>query len=890
MAHNISNFFRLLFLTIATVIVVQGCTNERDGRAYRIYHNTTARYNGFHYANEAMLEADKKIQELYEPNWDEILPLFIDTDESSAQQVYPLMERAIEKCSKVVDRHTMTPSKRDRKSMKWPEMNKWIDDNYTVIGEAYYIKEDFAKSEEIFLFLARTVDTRDAQAWSFSWLGRIYLRTENLVKAKNMLAKAEQYTDVSDEIRIQTNLALAQFHIKKENFEEAIRYIEAAIDLTKKKKDTARNLFILAQCLRETGDSEAAIETFNAVVDLRTPYELEFQAKIQQAMTYQRKGGHSDPIVELLEDMLDDDKNQEYLDQIYFALAEVALEDRQRDLGIEHLETSVYVSEGNSRQLGKSYLRLADLHMEDLNYEIAQAYYDSALVYIPDDNERKEDITSLASNLTDLVLNLRTIEEQDSLLALCDLNEFDRRRVIENHWEDMADDLERRKEEMEAANEAAIAEAGSSGVGMFWPYNGALLVGGRQNYNDYWGDRVLEDHWRRSRKLGVLFSNDEETESEEQEEYIDPFDPESLPTVDEMLEGLPCGEEERANSLAVIAEAYYLAGLDYREKLSDPENAIATWEELLEKLDSSAFHPTATYQLFRTYLLRELEEDYSNPFCESCNSEFWANQITTNYPGSEWANLIENPDFLDAEEEAYETERIAYEEMLARYYKKDYQATLLDIDVINNERPENPLACKYNLLRAQCVGGLTSYTGDRTPYFDALKLLISDCPETEEATFAASLLAQLGVDLGFVGEISQPDKTEEESAFIFNSNKEHYFAIIIPVENATGNEVKAKSSDFNKAFFESRNLRITSNLLSRTHEIVLVKSFEDKTKGLDYFTVFTGNREMLIDVNSGGYDMFIISSDNYVELFKNKDITGYGDFFETHYLSTKSKQ
>ena len=47
---------------------------------------------------------------------------------------------------------------------------------------------------------------------------------------------------------------------------------------------------------------------------------------------------------------------------------------------------------------------------------------------------------------------------------------------------------------------------------------------------------------------------------------------------------------------------------------------------------------------------------------------------------------------------------------------------------------------------------------------------------------------------------------------------------------------------------------------------------------------------MLIDVNSGGYDMFIISSDNYVELFKNKDITGYGDFFETHYLSTKSKQ
>ncbi len=890
MNSNMPHFFRLLILTFATMFLAQGCTTNRDGRAYRVYHNTTARYNGFYYANEAMSEADKKIQELYEPNWDEILPIFLDTDENSSQQVYPLMERAIEKCSKVVDRHTMNPSKRDRKSIKWPEMNKWIDDNYTVIGQAYYMKEDFAKAEEVFLFLARTVDTRDAQAWSFSWLGRIYLRTENLVKAKNMLAKAEQYSDVSEEIRIHTNLVFAQFHIKKENFEEAVAYIEAAIELTQKKKDTARNLFILAQCLRETGDSEAAIEAFSEVADLRTIYELEFQANIQQAMTYQRKGGHSDPIVELLEDMLDDDKNKEYLDQIYFALAEVALEDRQRDLGIEHLETSVYVSEGNSRQLGKSYLRLADLHMEDLQYETAQAYYDSALVHMPEDNERKEDITNLASNLTDLVLNLRSIAEQDSLLALCDLNEFDRRRVIENIWEDMADDLERRKEEQEAANASAIAEAGSVGVGMFWPYNGALLVSGRQNYKDYWGERELEDHWRRSRKLDALFSSEEESEIEETEEYIDPFDPASLATVDEMLEDLPCGEAERDNALSILAEAYYLAGLDYREKLSDPENAIETWQELLERLDSSDFHPTATYQLFRTYLQRELEEDYSNPFCESCNSEFWANQITSNYPGSEWANLIENPDFLDAEEEAYETERIAYEEMLARYYKKEYQSTLLEIDVINNDRPENPLACKYNLLRAQCVGGLTSYTGDRTPYFDALKQLISDCPETEQAAYAKLLLDQLGVDLGVVGEPKKTDQKEEESAFVFDGNKEHYFAIIIPVEKASGNEVKAKASDFNKAFFESRGLRITSNLLSRTHEIVLVKSFENKTKGLDYFAVFTGNRELLIDVNSSGYDMFIIGSENYVELFKNKDITGYGDFFKTHYLSTTSKQ
>ena len=144
--------------------------------------------------------------------------------------------------------------------------------------------------------------------------------------------------------------------------------------------------------------------------------------------------------------------------------------------------------------------------------------------------------------------------------------------------------------------------------------------------------------------------------------------------------------------------------------------------------------------------------------------------------------------------------------------------------------------------------------------------------------------------MGSVGKA--PNKEEEEviNSFVFDPNKEHYFAILIPVDKGSGAEVKAQASDFNSAFFESRNLRITSNLLSRTHQIVLVKSFSNLSKGMDYHTVFTGNREMLIELNSSGFDMFVISSVNYIELFKNKDLDEYMDFFNTHYLSTKSKQ
>ena len=129
--------------------MVASCTTKRDGRAYRLYHNTTAKYNGFYYANEAHAEADAKLAEMNEERWDEVLPLFLEADESQAQQIFPLMERAIEKCTRVVDRHTMAPPKKLTKSFDRPVMNKWIDDNYTVIGKSYYLKGDYPKAEEI---------------------------------------------------------------------------------------------------------------------------------------------------------------------------------------------------------------------------------------------------------------------------------------------------------------------------------------------------------------------------------------------------------------------------------------------------------------------------------------------------------------------------------------------------------------------------------------------------------------------------------------------------------------------------------------------------------------------------------------------------------------------
>ena len=883
---------RSLVVLVVALASLASCTTERDGRAYRVFHNTTARYNGYFYANEALKEADIKLEEMHSERWDEILPLFLESNEETAQQIFPLMERAIEKCTRVVDRHTMAPSSRNRKSFKRPVLNKWIDDNYRVIGQSYYMKGDYPKAEEIFTYLSRTVASPDAEAWAFSWLGRTHMRTGNEIKAKNALGKAQGLRESSDEAMIHTQMVLAQFSLLDDRYDAAIEHLEKALSLMRKRDPRrARTTFVLAQCLRSGGEIERAIEQFQAVADMRwEDYEWVFQGNIQQAMTYERRNGNSEAIVELLEEMLDNKKNDEFQDQIYYALGEVALEDRRRDESFGLFEQSVAAHVDNDRQLGKGYLKLADLYMEDLEYPTAQAYYDSALVYMEEDNERKEEVSSLASDLTSLVDNLNVIAEVDSMLNICDMDEDMRLRVVDRILREMELDLERQREEREAARQAAEAAAAAdmSGDGMFWPYNGRLRASGLQTFQDVWGDRVLEDDWRRSNKLGNLFSDDGEEGAEGEdsaEEALDPLDPANLPSFDELLASLPCEEEARLVEEGRMAEAYYNAGLDYREKLNDNKKAIETWAELIEVLDSSDFHPTAHYQLFRTYLEREIEENYQNPFCDDCNSEFWAAEILRLYPGSEWARLIEDPEFQDEAEIIREAQREEYEAFLNRYYLKDYQQVLLDIDEVLARDSANAFECKHRLLRTQCVGGLTSYSGERTPYFEALASVVSDCPDTEEAAFAQDLMRKLGVSLGDDPTPKELEETEEQSEFAIQPDNEHYLAIFIPVGRGNGDQVKAKVADFNNSFFGSKRLKVTSNLLDRSTQVVLVKSFPNMREGMDYYTVFTGNREGLIEVNSSGYEMVLISNENYVSLFKNKNVIGYAQFFAQQYLS-----
>jgi len=873
LTRNLSPYIQLALLCALSVILLSRCATTKDGLTKRIYHNTTVRFNGYFNAKEAKKEALLTLEENQSDDYDSLLTIFFYPSEDNVESIRQNMERIIEKTELVINRHEMKVSKRDKKKMKKPEMNKWIDDSWLLMGQAYFYERNFWKAEEVFLYVKRKYDNPEMEALSNLWLARTYIEKGQLRDAEESLEIVSLIKNFPEDLRAEYNLVLADYTIKRGKEKEAIDYLENAVLFTKKKVDKARPKFILAQLYQRSKKSNESIQAYQEVLKLKPSYEMSFYSQINQALAFKRKSGDSQAIKDKLNKMLKDEKNVEYFDQIYFAKAELEIEERNFTEGIRLLKKSLEVNEGNEKQKAKSFLKLADINFDERNYEAAQQYYDSTTALIQETHPRFKDINNKATSLTELVGHLRVIERQDSLLELSLLSDEDLNKRIEQIMED---DARKREEEKRRLLEALESGADISSIGDFWPWNPALRSTGKDNFLDTWGERPLEDNWRRKNKLtfGDASGNDsEETEvvTEEPEDEGRPFE-EYLADIPRTPKSIKEAEESRA-------EARYNSGLIYKEKLDDFENAVESFEVLVTEVDESEFHPVTQYQLYRTYLAKE-QGGYSNPFCGTCNSAHWAQLTKSKYPNSEYTVLIENPEYQSLKEIKEAEEAQAYETIFSKFRNGRYNDVIQEATTVITNEKDNHLLAKYYLLKAVSVGEMSSmFGGDPEAYKNALTETVTNFKETEEGITAQKYLDILN------GNGREVEPKERPDLYVMRKGMGHYVVVLVPLEGGDVNRTQSSIANFNSTFFKSSGLSIKSRVLGKEYQMIYVRDFENEDAAMNYYKAFMVNKNILGTVNSTGNPIFAISKSNYSALTKDRDPQKYLEFFEENYLN-----
>ena len=498
-----------ILLIVLITVGLLGCSRKKNGFTRRAYHNTTARYNGFFNAREIKKANVQRIYDEHKDDFSEIIPLFVYPNEEQSKAMYPDMDKIIKKTSTVIDRHSMF--------IKDEEHNRWIDDCYMLMGEARFYKQEYFVGEEVFEYIAKAYNKDDVKYEALMWLARTYIVLEKMNKAESYLAIIEQ-EGVPKKYSSEFNALYADFYIRKHNYDDAIAKLSKSLESTKNKEAKRRYTYVLAQIWLKKKEYSKASELFTNVIKLKPKYDMMFNAKISRALSFDTNGENQKDIKKMLSRMVKDGKNVEFLDQIYYALADIAFKEKDEPLGIEYLQKSAALSVSNDKQKALSYLRLGELFYEKPQYIQSQAYYDSCLTVLPQNYSTYETIYERSKALTHLVDNILIVQEEDSLQSLAK-DEKHRNKVIDKLVQKAIEEEDLKKADLANSenfnfldNDNANSNLPNSGKWYF--YNQTTLGFGFTDFKKVWGNRKLEDNWRRSNKETVA-SFDEENLSNE---------------------------------------------------------------------------------------------------------------------------------------------------------------------------------------------------------------------------------------------------------------------------------------------------------------------------------------------------------------------------------------
>ena len=848
---NNRSFALFLLLTSLFSVLNQGCSRQNDRFLNRAFHNTTSRYNGYFNAKEAVKEGEKSFREGIKPDYFELLPTYLKPDDKSATMLKPFMDKAIEKCSNVIEYHSM--------DIKGEEKCKWIDDCYFLIGKSHYYNRTFDEAQTAFNYVFEKYPDEPSSYWAKLYEARSYLEQNNFKDAGLALSKIEQKGIYPKNFGAELFRTRAELEIQQNNFEPALEAITRATSYTKKKKQRAELFFIQAQLLKKLDRDDEALRAYAKVEKSNPNYDLLFYSKINQATAV--TGKNNAPLVkgDLLK-LLSDDKNRDYFDQLYYALGEVELRMKNREKAIAYFDKSTKTEVKNPAQQTRSFLRLAELYFDERDFFSSQMNYDSAVVRIPKDYKNVSAIKDKQKKLSELVGHLRIVQNNDSLLKLANLPESELNRRLKQIANKMMDD-----QRAAASASEKNQTAPSLGSTNWYFYNDAVRSQGKMSFEQKWGARELEDFWRFEDKSGlddILGEDVAEVEEIEIEEV----------SIDDLKKGLPMKEDEQTEMLAQIEEALFSSGKLFKEYFNDLEGSAESFENLLSRYPNSDKKLTVYYLLYRNYLEREEGKASFMSFDSKSSSFYYADLITYEFPDSEFAKIISNPNYLKEKGEATQGEHKRY---FAIYQEFLNGNTALYIDSVQTiiSGPANDLSPKYMLLLAKMQSDLQMFP----MVVPTLEKLFSKYPNTPEGKEADRILKILKGQ-------EEPKVEEVKSSFQFKEDEEHYLLILIENQYTSINKAKINLSNFHKKWFSNDKLTLSSTFLNNDMPLVLVKKFETASKAKDYHKVF--------DAKIGDYSkkieghkelVFLISRSNFIELFKNKDLASYKDFFNKQY-------
>ncbi|GAB3889624.1 type IX secretion system periplasmic lipoprotein PorW/SprE [Spirosoma agri] len=748
-----SRYFRnrpyLQLLTVSALLtaVLVSCSQYSTKPISKGYHNLTAHFNAYVIARDEIKEAELALFKTRQENYNHLLPILFPVDSMLVAPVKPQLDDAIKKASLIPERH---------------QNSKWLDDAYILIGRARLLKQDLPNAIEVFKYVNTKGTDEDDKHQALVGLMRAYTEASDYTNALNV----SEYLRTQPLNKANTRdfyLTKAYMHERKGEYTTAAGILDATFPALKKGESTARLHLIAGQLYDLTGQPTKAIAHYQQVLRSRPSYDQSFYANLYAIQSNGLTGDQKRlaQSTETFETMLNDRKNADLKDKIYFTMGLLEARNGRIDKAINFYSLSIQAAGSNTSQVPYTYEEIGKLYFEKkTDYAKAKVYYDSALALMPQQSPDYAALVTRKKTLDEFVQYQTTIRTDDSLLHLAQMNPAALDKLLDN----VIAQKEKEDKAQAALAQQIVDRASSGNVGTVpgatnsdlqpnerWVlYNPVALSQGRQEFSTRWGNRPIEDNWRRSNKeaseaiAGVNSPLNGGTSANE----INPNAPlqqqdatnasaqtalgsSGIATVqkaqkDALYAKIPFTKEAQAQANQRIENALYKLGKLYKFQLNQPADAIPTFEQLLTRYPNTLQKPEVYYLLH----LSNEQLGKASP---------WKDKLLADYPNTSYARLVGRAvaqQSTDSETKALATYNQIYELYKANNVTEALARTENSLNTFTGTQLEDKLA----LLRVILVGkvqGTDAYKQSLTEFirdYPASSLL----PRVKEMQEAAS--------------------------------------------------------------------------------------------------------------------------------------------------------
>ena len=892
----------MLFLAIA---LLNQCSTRKNTPITRSYHNLTSYYNILFNGRESFEKGLDQYRDAYQYDFTRLVPVYINGKQELTQNIRPQMERTIEKCSKLIRLHSITakPEKlEDKRKLSEEEkvyydkneFNKYVDDAYLLMGRAYFWQTEYQTASKVLEYAAREFKDPNIRNRANVWLGRCYIELGQYREAGKIFQDLQKEEEMQQQARADFHGAWADLHIRSDQYAEAIPHLKQSVRLHKKDEISDRHAYLVAQLYEEMDQPDQAFRQYGEVIDMRPDYRLAFNARLKRAWLHHLTNRSGKQMKEELQDMLKEDKNEDYLDQIYYALGKIAQQNNDTEQALEYFKKSAQASTSNQNQKGISFLSLADIYFDNKKYQTAQAYYDSAVTTLEPSYPGYSDLYIKTQHLTGLVDNLNTIDRQDSLQEVAQMPENERNQLIsqliENHRREQREQAQAQQAQRQYAGQRRNQRIGRDGrtEGGWYFYSPTARRQGETDFKRRWGDRELQDNWRLSSTSSAGFEDfspeQEAVATQEQENQY------SKTNRQYYMQDLPLTDSAMEVSHQKIQNAYFEVGNIYMNDLENRDKAIEAFRELNRQYPDNPYKPGTYYYLYK--LNNELGRDQQ--------AQQYKNRIIRGYPNSNYARVLENPDyFRELEETRNRIERM-YAQTLQLYRQGQYSRVMDSCNKALARFEEKNYLARFEYLKSLAIG----QTQDLVTFRNNLQALVEDYPNTEVANEANGTLSYLKkTELQQIGRKFQQNKRNaqarqqntdtaastptpvRDSLYSHNTDVPYYFVVITETQNTDIGRLKFDLINFNLDFFLQKDYNTSSQTFNEFFTAVSVKRFENYEQAKKYYELLSKKEDRVFTQEQmDDYRYFFISVKNYVTLLDKKSIIEYINFFNQNVL------